>query len=836
MSDQKRPRRRKTWRVDELPFETRYSARVQEKPAQPKKRARKARKLAREEKRWTGRFIGFDGEGWDGKYTLVQMSGEDTLYSAKGLDTHSILHYLMDRVSGRNALVGFGLSYDIENILRDVPDADYDAMVNRQEKVDYEGYLLSYIPRKMLTITQEMRNGKKRTVQLVDVLGFFQSSFIGALQKWQIDVPDIIRRGKTGRGEFTEADLPFVEQYNRYELIYLVKLMEALREADEMAWKAIGLQANHGPRIWYGPGSRAANFLNQTAWVDEHPALRLPEDTPEWAKESLLPRHLVEAEAERMAQEEREWQGMRRDIVADVLAHGGLLTPTSTMAYATEFRERVPVAVRRKVARKTGLPLDQMADVLGMSVSDLINQLATWEQPEKIVAEDYEPQARQALMHEASEETWADAFAAAYYGGRIEAAFIGEFDGPLYGYDIQSAYPYAFSLLPAWSPDDLEWVDGLDPKGRMGCYYVRWWLPDGANFYPFPFREKNGNVHFPPNGEGWVMSPEVYAAMQHWPVQNGDYYDFNVQGIQVVGGLVLRGTEAAGAGTYRLPNVCTSAQKLLEMAGVRLQAKHAGQPHEKALKLVINSVYGKTIQQVGAHKYLHTFAAAWITSVCRALAYRAVGPDWDHRVVSFMTDGVLSTVPLNVELGDGLGSWEVTQYAHATQLLPGVYQLASMWPIRFKVSRKTHSERKRKVKFCKIKVTRKYRGVSKDIDYEDALARWRRGESYPVTVRLFVTRSLALHQPKSYGDKRFQFVEVTRDENFSLHSKREVTDREDRTQPAVWFPAKTAPVGQASTPYLLNLEPVEVPYDQTLSQEELETQGWTSALEYEAYE
>ncbi|WP_067936739.1 hypothetical protein [Alicyclobacillus kakegawensis] len=803
----KRPRRRKTYRVDELPFETRYS-----KP-QPTIKERKPR-AKKPKKPWTGRFVAFDGEGWDGKYTLVQMSGEDTLYSPEGVGTRDILHYLMDRARANNALVGYGLSYDFENILRDVPDSDYVAMVDAGAEIDFEGYLLSYIPRKMLTIGQELPSGKKRTVQLVDVLGFFQSSFIGALEKWQIDVPDIIRKGKTGRGEFTEADLDFVEQYNRYELLYLVKLMEALREADQMAWDAIGLQANHSPRIWYGPGSRAANFLQQTRWKEEHPPLHIPDETPEWARESLIPRHLVEQMADWLLQTEREKQGLKRDIVSDIVSHGGIRPPHSGQAYATEYQESVPPSIHRKIRKKDGLALDEMATTLGMTVRELLDALSGYEPPVHLSSRDFEREARQSLLATATQDTYADCFAAAYYGGRIESSFIGEFDGPLYGYDIQSAYPYAFSLLPAWTADGLEWVDGLDPKNRMGCYYVRWWLPDGANFYPFPYRSNNGNVFFPPNGEGWVMSPEVYSASLHWPVSSADYYDLNVQGVQVIGGLVLKGTEGAGDGTYRLPNVCTSAQKLLEMAGVRLQAKHAGQPHEKALKLVINSVYGKTIQQVGAHKFLHTFAASWITSVCRAMAYAAVGPDWDKQVISFMTDGILSRKPLDVPRGNELGSWEVTEYEHAIQLLPGVYRLTEVGG----------------------KVKRKYRGVSKDIDYQEALALWRRGEPYPVNVRVFVTRSLALHQKNAYGDKRFRFVEVKRDENFSLRSKREVPKHDKREEKAVWYPAKTAPLGEPSTAYRLDLDTAELDYDVTTSQEELLTRGWTSALESECYE
>lgn len=788
----------------------------------PKKRGRPRKHPAdstRMKRVWDGRFIAVDGEGWDGKYTLLQMTGEIDLFNSDGLSTMDILDYVADSHYGSwNAFVGFGLSYDFENWLRDIPDLEFDLLLDG-ETIQYGRYQLRYIPRKMLQIEFPMRNGRMRRLQISDVLGFFQDSFIGALEKWEIDVPEIIRRGKAMREEFRPDQLDFVRQYNRHELLKICQLMEALREADEMAWQAIGLDANQGPRIWYGPGSRAANFLEQTGWIEEHPVLWLPDEVPDWAKEQLIPVHIVEKVAHSLAEEQRELLGLRRDIVKEVRIHGGIRPPKPGDMYATEYRERVPMAVHRRVVSKRGLALDEMADELRLSVDELLEELVQWEPHVPIYDRDFEEKARQELVELGDRAVWEHMFSLAYYGGRIEAAAVGEFREVLWGYDINSAYPYAITHLPRWDAWDLRWVDGLDERHRMGMYYVRWWLPEGANFYPFPYRSRAGNVFFPRCGEGWVMSPELYAALAYWPLTTAPSYESGTTadyGIAVLGGLVLEGTDGGGDGMTYLSaeKRCMTALKMEEMAEVRLKAKHDGLPYEKSLKTIINSGYGKLIQQVGSHRFLNTFAASWITSTCRAMIYRAIGPDWDREVIAVMTDGVLARKRLTVSLGEKLGEWEEKRYDHAIQLLPGVYKLHQVEP--------------------KEKEIRKYRGVSKDIDYEAALAAWRRGEKYPVSVRIFVSRSLARHQREAFGDKMYQFVDFVREEDFSLRSKREVTGSEDRSQSVVWFPPKTAPVGEPSRGYHLELDPVEVPYDFTTSLEELGSVGLATALLDEA--
>lgn len=800
-------------------------------------------KQKREKKPWKRQFVAVDGEGWDGKYTLLQIScRRDDLYNPKGLSTRAILKYLTDHwTSSQAAYVGFGLNYDFEMWLKDVSDEDFQRLLNG-ETIDFLGYQLSYIPRKMFTIRHSIRTGKKytnpntgqleddmgeRELVFQDVLGFFQSSFEEALEKWHIDIPPIISEFKKLRGGFHSGMIAKIKEYNRAELAKLVELMEAFAQADQEAFEAIGLEPNHSGRIWYGPGSRAKNLLTQTKWINEHPALTMPKDTPKWARLGLLPETSVREVAEFLAAEE-DAKIPYSDIVGRVKDVGGL-TWHKDSHYFEEILS-LPKGTRQRIRNKHGMPLDELADELNMTVNDLLDALQKWQPQVKHHPRLFMDEAMEKLLQEDPAKLFEHMFAASYYGGRIEAAAQGQFTGTLYDYDVNSAYPYAITNLPRWMSDDLMWVDGFDPQNRQGMYFVRWQFPTGTNFYPFPFRAQNGNVYFPRMGAGWVMSPEVCAAKLHF--EEGELYEtgahgFKKLGFVVVGGFVLRGTDGCGDGLSRPPHPCSTADKMVEMADFRLKSKAAkkriqeGRPEpgdegleraEKQVKLFMNSTYGKLIQQIGSHKFLNTFAASWTTSTCRALILRAAGNDRTNNVISIMTDGILTRNPLSVNEGNRLGQYELTKVEGCIQLIPGIYRLDT------DLKGKKH--------------TLRYRGVGKRFSYLKSLRVLEHKEEYDVHLRLFVSRTLSIHMPDAFGDKRYQFIDITRKEEFSLKSKREGKTKLTKRKRFQFLPPKSPPEGfdVVSKPYELDIEPIELSYDFCQSEEELLSRGLSSIL------
>ena len=110
----------------------------------------------------------------------------------------------------------------------------------------------------------------------------------------------------------------------------------------------------------------------------------------------------------------------------------------------------------------------------------------------------------------------------------------------------------------------------------------------------------------------------------------------------------------------------------------RQEMKREGNPAQLALKVVLNSLYGKLCQRLGGDKgappYHQLEWAGYITSLCRSRVF-ALAMNNPAAVVSFETDGVYATEPLCPD-GDGsLGSWEVTQYDEIVYVTSGLYWL-----------------------------------------------------------------------------------------------------------------------------------------------------------------
>ena len=357
------------------------------------------------------------------------------------------------------------------------------------------------------------------------------------------------------------------------------------------------------------------------------------------------------------------------------------------------------------------------------------------------------------LRHHIRSPFRADVFAIAYYGGRIEAAVQGFIRGLICVYDINSAYPAAMAALPRFDDKRLRVGHGLDPAGRIGMYHITWALPARWDYYPFPWRSRTGNVFFPRRGEGWYMTPEVLTALATCPRNS----------IKVLEGVVLEGTEGLGQwGLLPSELASTVSTKIRLFAAHRLAWKAEGNPAAETAKLPINSVYGKTAQSVGNHKYRNFFVAAWITSWTRAKLWAAIADGamaGRHETVSLMTDGIVSTVPVDLEINSQLGGWDEKDFTSVIQLLPGIYELRD-------------GEKKKS----------KYRGLGANLDFEDLWRHLREHKTVTVYVNMFITRTLALAQPNRFGAQRLAFATTVEDEtvkkgvkkvlDFALNSKR----------------------------------------------------------------
>lgn len=252
-------------------------------------------------------------------------------------------------------------------------------------------------------------------------------------------------------------------------------------------------------------------------------------------------------------------------------------------------------------------------------------------------------------------ETEHDAAQAAYFGGRIETARIGIVPGPLHYYDITSAYPAAMVNLPCFAHGRWVRVRNRTPNTKNALCFVRW-KPRGNAlpvWGPFPVRPKVGSsLRYYAQGSGWYW----YWEVSPWLASP----DFELQ---------------VGL-TYEWRQTCRHKPFawIADLFKTRATLKAHGDPAEYALKLVLNSVYGKLAQKVGAKPF---YCAAWaglITAQTRARLSQVLVAR-PESVVLVATDGVLCTKPVPGLLKPGLGGWT----------LDGVFGSADVWQPGFYV-------------------------------------------------------------------------------------------------------------------------------------------------------
>lgn len=231
-------------------------------------------------KRLPKNFIAIDGEAVDGRYVLLCSSDGKMIWADDELSTMTCFEYLirLKRRSPKGSVfVAFGLNYDVNMMLRDIPRHKLIELWTYGEcRVSLEGYAfqLRWIPRKMF----ELYSPDLRTkIKVYDVFGFFQSSFVKALAAWGIDDPnEAIKEMKTERARFTLAQRKEIEQYCLDECKKLVELCNAL--------EASLLSAGIKLRSYMGAGSVAGALLAQKKVKSHHAQ---DDEFPEEIKEAI---------------------------------------------------------------------------------------------------------------------------------------------------------------------------------------------------------------------------------------------------------------------------------------------------------------------------------------------------------------------------------------------------------------------------------------------------------------------------------------------------------------------------------------------------------------------
>lgn len=206
-------------------------------------------------------FVGIDGESdtvnrgkpnEDHRYTLLAACGdgiERYAYDGKGLSTVRCFEFILD-LPPKITLVGFGWSYDVNMMLKDVP---LKVLVQLWKTGDarWKGYSLMWIPGKFMNI----RSGK-RSKRIYDVFGFFQSSFVVALKKWGFTPQGEMESMKKQRSAFDSTMKEAIIEYCLDECYQAASLMDELH----LALTEVGLG---NVKNWIGAGAIASELMKR---------------------------------------------------------------------------------------------------------------------------------------------------------------------------------------------------------------------------------------------------------------------------------------------------------------------------------------------------------------------------------------------------------------------------------------------------------------------------------------------------------------------------------------------------------------------------------------------
>lgn len=261
-----------------------------------------------------------------------------------------------------------------------------------------------------------------------------------------------------------------------------------------------------------------------------------------------------------------------------------------------------------------------------------------------------------------------------YFGGLIETPVLGQLNEPVDEADINSAYPSHMLSLPCMREGHGRWVSrpgsrlSEAPSGSLG-YVLASWHVDTPSTPPFLVRTREGLVRQPLSGSQiWVTLPEYETAAERFPdAVMAHHVAYYVQECECENPLLFLST------LYDRRAAIKREMKTVEQGSPQWLLLNCQQ---LAIKLVINSIYGKFAQRrPQAGRFTNMHYASHITGCTRAQVRREswAREDQGGTVVYTHTDSVLSIGGNPTDGGSALGAWGLEKQSFAfTIVQPGL--------------------------------------------------------------------------------------------------------------------------------------------------------------------
>jgi hypothetical protein len=267
----------------------------------PEQREREKQREQRRDRKKLRPFMAIDGEGGGtdalGRQNYLLMAaagtaGEEYILHKDGkpLSVRDCLEWILS-LPAEPIKVGYGFGYDATQILRGIKPSTLRRILDPPQTKNGPGYTywgdyaIIYQQGQYLRVARVDRSGPKPKVikgssrTIYETLGFFQCTFVKAINDWQIgDEREraIISENKARRDEFAKLTEGIID-YCKFECRYLAMLMSAFRE--------VCIAAGIEPRQWSGAGWLAAALLDKHG-VPKRPLT--PSEVEALARKNLL--------------------------------------------------------------------------------------------------------------------------------------------------------------------------------------------------------------------------------------------------------------------------------------------------------------------------------------------------------------------------------------------------------------------------------------------------------------------------------------------------------------------------------------------------------------------
>jgi hypothetical protein len=253
-----------------------------------------------------------------------------------------------------------------------------------------------------------------------------------------------------------------------------------------------------------------------------------------------------------------------------------------------------------------------------------------------------------------------------FYGGRFELIKKG-FIGYCCLYDFNSAYPYALTLIPDIT--NGKWISSnkIHPKAKLGFFHIIADIDFSVKICPFPFRMKNGTIAYP------FGKFETFVTLEELKAVEGDpriKYEI-LESYQFI------------------PNKnCDYPYKkfIEELYNKRIKLKDQKNKQEQAIKIILNSIYGKTAQTTNNQfgNLFNPVIASSITGIVRSMLYKFMREhNLGNDIVAFATDSIAITRKIPNLGSKKLGEMKLDKEGKDVYYLSnGYYRFNGIWKNR----------------------------------------------------------------------------------------------------------------------------------------------------------